>query len=302
MGIKDRLIEDVRGIYSLNSRGHPTIKVIIKTSGGIKGYGIAPSGASTGEREAVEKRDGGKKWLGRGVNTVIALLEEVVKPRLLGLDVTRQFYIDKLLCVLDGTQNKSKLGGNLTTATSIAVARAGALAYGLEVYEYLGGQKARLVPTPLLNIINGGVHAGNMLSIQEFLIIPVGADSILEALRISVEIYGTLKRILKEEYGPTAVNVGDEGGFAPPLKNTREALALLEKATRETGYQLGSEVLLGLDAAASQFYAEDKKLYSIDGKMLTAEGLLEYYEELANEFPIAYLEDPFWENDWNAFV
>ncbi|MCE4628205.1 MAG: phosphopyruvate hydratase [Desulfurococcales archaeon] len=294
-------IARVWGHYALNSRGHPTLRVVVETESGAKGYGLAPSGASTGTREAVEKRDGGERWLGRGVSTVLALLESEVAPRLVGMRPDRQREVDSLLVALDGTPNKSRLGANLTTATSIAVARAGAASVGVELFKHLGGAKSKLVPTPLLNIINGGVHAGNDLSIQEFLIIPVGADSILEALRISVEVYWSLRAILKDKYGPQAVNVGDEGGFAPPLRATREALDLLVEAVRTAGYSPGSDVLLGLDAAASQFYDEKERVYSVDGKNLTAEELLEYYESLVDEYPIVYIEDPFWEDDWEMF-
>lgn len=294
-------IARVWGHYALNSRGHPTIRVVIETESGARGYGLAPSGASTGSREAVEKRDGGKRWLGRGVSSVLALLESEIAPRLVGMNPVRQREIDELLIALDGTPNKSRLGGNLTTATSIAAARAGAASIGIELFEHLGGARARLVPTPLLNIINGGVHAGNELSIQEFLIIPVGADSILEALRLSVEVYWSLRTILKDKYGPQAVNVGDEGGFAPPLRTTGEALDLLVDAIKTAGYSPGSDILLGLDAAASQFYDESRRVYSIDGEKLSAEDLLAYYERLVEEYPIVYIEDPFWEDDWEMF-
>ena len=295
-------IASVRGMYALNSRGHPTVRVVVRTESGALGYGLAPSGASTGEREAVERRDGGRRWLGRGVSTVLALLESEVAPRLVGMDSLRQAEIDRLLVVLDGTPNKSRLGTNLTTATSIAVARAGAASLGVELYYYLGGARASLVPTPLLNIINGGVHAGNELSIQEFMIIPVGADSILEALRMSVETYYALKSLLKERYGPQAVNVGDEGGFAPPLRETREALDLLVEAIRRAGYEPGRDFYLGLDAAASQFYDPGAGSYRLDGRLLGPGELLEFYEGLVSEYPIAYLEDPFWENDWDMYA
>ena len=294
-------IARVWGHYALNSRGHPTIRVVIETESGARGYGLAPSGASTGSREAVEKRDGGKRWLGRGVSSVLALLESEIAPRLVGMNPVRQREIDEFLIALDGTPNKSRLGGNLTTATSIAAARVGAASIGIELFEHLGGARARLVPTPLLNIINGGVHAGNELSIQEFLIIPVGADSILEALRLSVEVYWSLRTILKDKYGPQAVNVGDEGGFAPPLRTTGEALDLLVDAIKTAGYSPGSDILLGLDAAASQFYDESRRVYSIDGEKLSAEDLLAYYERLVEEYPIVYIEDPFWEDDWEMF-
>ena len=296
------VIERVRGLLAINSRGHPTVKVVVYTRGGARGYGLAPSGASTGEREAVELRDGGRKWLGRGVSKALTVIEEVVAPRLVGMDSRRQREIDTTMIALDGTPNKSRLGGNVTTATSIAVARAAAEQMGVPLYRYLGGVRARLLPTPLMNIINGGVHAGNELALQEFMIIPVGADSFPEAMRIAVEVYGFLKKLLKEKYGPNAVNVGDEGGFAPPLKTTREALGVLVESIKAAGYEPGRDVLLGLDAAASQFYDAESGYYLVDGSRLTAEGLLEFYEGLIDEYPIVYLEDPFEENSWEMFA
>ncbi len=294
------IIDSVKGLHAINSRGHPTVKVIVRTRGG-QGYGYAPSGASRGEREAVELRDGGRRWLGRGVEKALSNIETLVAPRLVGMDSCRQAEIDRVLIALDGTPNKSRLGGNVTTATSIAVARAAGNTLGLELYRYLGGSHANLLPTPLLNIINGGVHAGNELSIQEFMIIPVGADSFLDAIRMSVEIYGSLKETLKSKYGLQAINVGDEGGFAPPLRETRQALDLLMSSVKVAGYEPGSDVLLGIDAAASQFYNKEDNVYDIDGKKLEPSDLLEYYLELADEYPIAYIEDPFEENSWSMF-
>ncbi len=293
-------IRRVVGRMVLDSRGKPTVKVIVETNSS-SGYGYAPSGASRGEREAVELRDGGKKWRGLGVSRAIAALENHVAPRLVGMDSRDQSRIDHLLIAIDGTPNKARIGGNTTTATSIAVARAASNTAGLELFEYLGGPMARLLPTPLLNIINGGVHAGNELSIQEFMIIPMGADSFHEAMRMAVETYWTLKDLLKEKYGLNAVNVGDEGGFAPPMRNAREALEALKQAIERAGYQLEADFYLGIDAAASQFYDKKSNIYRIDGVSMPREELVSYYETLVDEYPIKYIEDPFDEDDWDGF-
>jgi len=294
-------IQQVNALQVLDSRGRPTLKVIVKTKSGA-GYGYAPSGASRGEREAIELRDGGKKWLGYGVMRAITTVETMIKPRLIGLDSRYQAFIDSVLIALDGTPNKSKLGGNTTTAASIAVARSAADTASLELFEYLGGPGARLLPTPLLNVINGGVHAGNELNIQEFMLIPVGADTFYDAMRMAVEVYGTLKNILKGKYGLSAVNVGDEGGFAPPLKQTRQALDLLIESTRKAGYAVGTDFYLGIDAAASQFYSNEEGVYHLDGKFYSPGDLVEYYTGLVDEYPIKYIEDPFHENAFNDYA
>ncbi len=293
-------IRRVLGRMVLDSRGKPTVKVIVETNNGC-GYGYAPSGASRGEREAVELRDGGRKWRGLGVSRALAALENHVAPRLVGMDSRDQSRIDHILIAIDGTPNKARIGGNTTTATSIAVARAASNTAGLELFEYLGGPMARLLPTPLLNIINGGVHAGNELSIQEFMIIPVGADSFHEAMRMAVETYWSLKDLLKEKYGLNAVNVGDEGGFAPPMKKTREALEALKQAIEKAGYKLEEDFYLGIDAAASQFYDKKTNIYRIDSVSMPREELLSYYEAIVDEYPIKYIEDPFDEDDWDGF-
>ncbi len=300
-GEEDFKIRRVRGLQVIDSRGRPTIKVVVYTAGG-RGYGYAPSGASRGEREAVELRDGGKAWRGYGVRRAIAALENEVAPRLIGVDSRMQAYIDSLMIALDGTPSKSRIGGNTTTATSLAVARAAADTSGLELFEYLGGPGARVLPVPLLNIINGGAHAGNDLDIQEFMIVPAGFDSFSEALRAAVEVYWALKDLLKERYGPLAVNVGDEGGFAPPMRSTREALDSLAEAVKRAGYSLGSEIFLGIDAAASQFYDKELGVYVIEGRKLAPGELEDFYVELVNSYPIVYLEDPFQENDFDSFA
>ena len=293
------IIKRVDGLMVLDSRGTPTIKAVVETRGGGLGYGIAPSGASRGAREAVELRDGGSKWLGKGVGIALARLKEIVAPRLVGLDSRMQALIDGMLAMLDGTSNKSRLGANTTTALSIAVARAAASQSGLELFEYLGGPGARMLPAPLMNVINGGVHAGNELDFQEFMIVPLGFDSFPEALRAGVEVYWHLKGLLKERYGPSAINVGDEGGFAPPLSKAREALEALVQAIRKAGYSEGGDFYLGIDAAASQIYSGG--YYRLEGRSLSNGELLGVYESLIDEYPIIYIEDPFHEDDFDSF-
>ena len=290
------VITQVRGILALDSRGNPTVKAIVRTAGGV-GVAIAPSGASKSTKEAVELRDGGKRWGGMGVSQALAGLNTVVAPRLIGLDSREQARIDGMLIELDGTPNKSKIGGNVTTAVSLAVAKAAASSAGLELFQYLGGPGARTLPTPLLNVINGGVHAGNQLAFQEFIIIPVGASTFSDAMRMAVEVYKSLKSYIADKYGKTATNLGDEGGYAPPMREVREALTALSEAIRSAGYELGSDFYLGIDAASSQFYDPERKTYTVDGKDLDAASLLELYASLVDEFSIAYLEDPFHEDD-----
>jgi enolase len=282
----------------LDSRGNPTIEVEVSTELG-RGRAIAPSGASRGKWEAVEVRDGGREFLGRGVRRAIDNVNRVIAPKLLGLDVRRQRFIDKLLCDLDGTPNKSRLGGNAIVATSLAVAKAAASSLGLSLYEYLGGSHAYVMPVPMLNLINGGAHAGNELSFQEFMIVPVGFDSFSEALRAAVEIYHVLKSVLKDRYGPLAINVGDEGGFAPPMRVNREALEALSKAVREAGYS-EEQVVLAIDAAASHIYADGS--YGVDGRKLSREDLIDYYLSLVDEYPIRSIEDPLHEEDFEGFA
>ncbi len=294
------LIADVRGSLALDSRGSPTVKVVVRLQGGALGVSLAPSGASRGLREALELRDGGSRWGGRGVGVAIARVNEIIAPRLRGVDSRLQAYIDNILVALDGTPNKSKLGSNATTPTSIAVAKAAATQSGLPLYSYLGGVSARTLPVPLMNIINGGVHAGNELSFQEFIIAPVGSDSFKEAIRVGVEVYTNLKSYLKERYGVSSINVGDEGGFAPPMRFVEEALEALIKTIERAGYKPGSDVLLGLDVAANQVYDERRTVYKVNGRELSEGELLEYYLDLTTRYPIVYIEDPFREDDMES--
>ncbi len=294
-------ISFVKAMQVLDSRGNPTVEVLIGTEGGGYGRAIAPAGASRGKREAIDLRDGERRYLGMSVAKAVEAVNKYLGPALIGLNSSNYRAVDRKIIEVDGTPNKSRLGGNACVATSLANIKAAAETLGIPLFQFLGGFKARLLPTPLLNVINGGSHAGNELSIQEFLIIPVGADKFSEALRIAVEVYMNLKKYLKSKYGPISINVGDEGGFAPPIKLTEEALNALSEAIKMAGYEAGNEVFIGLDAAASQFYKEEQGLYFIDGRYLNTSQLLDYYEELVLRYPIIYIEDPFWEESPEAY-
>ncbi|NPA05350.1 MAG: phosphopyruvate hydratase [Crenarchaeota archaeon] len=300
MGREAYLISAVRARMILDSRGNPTVEVDVLTQGGGFGRAAAPAGASRGKHEAVEVRDGGKEFHGKGVSKAVRNVNEVIGPAIIGMDVRMQRRIDRRMIELDGTPNKSRLGGNAIVATSLAVAKAAACTLGIPLYRYIGGCNARVMPVPMLNIINGGVHAGNELAFQEFMIVPVNAERFSDALRIAVEVYHELKSLLKERYGASAINVGDEGGFAPPMRESREALRALVEAIKRAGYGAGEDVVLAIDAAASQFYSNG--VYRVDGREFDTDGLLEYYVELVEEFPIRSIEDPFMEEDFEAFA
>lgn len=282
----------------LDSRGKPTVEVEVITEGGGVGASIVPSGASKGKYEAVELRDESREYRGLGVEKAVKNVNEIIAPQIEGLDSRRQWEIDSTLIRLDGTPNKSRLGANATLAVSIACAKAAADTLGLPLYMYIGGLKAKKLPTPMLNVINGGLHAGNELSIQEFMIVPGGFEKYSDAIRASVEVYYTLKDVLKDKYGASAVNVGDEGGYAPPLRNTEDALRIIREAIEKSGYNLGVEISLAIDAAASNFYRDGK--YYIDGVLLETEELSEYYEKLVEEYKLVSIEDPFFEEDFKA--
>jgi len=297
---EDFTISKVHAREVLDSRGNPTVEVDVVIRGGI-GRAIVPSGASTGKYEALELRDGGSRFMGRGVSKAVYNVNNIIAKEIVGMDSRRQYEIDKKMISLDGTPNKARLGANAILGVSLANAKAAAEAYQLPLYKYLGGINARVIPTPLMNILNGGKHAGNELSIQEFMIIPTGADSFREALRIGVEVYHSLKNYLKEKYGLTAINVGDEGGFAPPMKYSREALDAISRAVEMSGYALESDVYLALDVAATSFYDEDSGTYFIDGEKLSTDKFQEYLLQLIDEYPIISIEDPFYEEDFEAF-
>ncbi len=293
-------IVSVNAIMVLDSRGNPTIEVEVETNDGM-GVGIAPAGASRGKREAVDLRDGGKAFGGMGVQKAIESVRKYIAPAIIGMNSFYFREVDRAIIQLDGTPNKSRLGGNATTATSIAVINAAANTAGTPLFEFIGGRRARVLPTPMMNIINGGAHAGNELAIQEFMIVPVGADTFFDAMRIAVEVYKQLKSELKTKYGAGAINVGDEGGFAPPMKETREALNALVEAIKGAGY--GEEdVMIAVDAAASQFFESDDGVYKIDGRSLSPDDLVEYYSGLVDEYPIISIEDPFSEDDPSHFA
>lgn len=279
----------------LDSRGNPTVEAEVRT-GSATASGIAPSGASTGTYEAQELRDGGPRFGGKGVSKAVENIRKIIGPRLEGMDVTCQKDLDKAMIELDGTKNKSRLGGNAITAVSLACARAGSVCTEIPLHEYLR-KGSTILPVPMMNIINGGKHAGSNLRIQEFMIVPAGAKSFAEAYRIGSEVYQTLRGILKNTYGIGAINVGDEGGFAPPIDTTREALDAIEKAISTAGYGPGKDVFMALDSAASEFYSDRR--YEVDGKKLSAEDLIDFYEGLASDYPIVSYEDPLEEDSFS---
>ncbi len=292
------VIDKVVAREILDSRGNPSVEVDV-FSGKNQGRFMVPSGASTGQFEAVELRDNGDRFLGKGVLTAVKNINEVIAPKIIGRDIFDQEGLDNFMIELDGTDNKANLGANAILGVSIANLRAAAKARGQWDFEYIGDSKR--LPCPMLNVINGGKHAGGDLAIQEFMLMPIGFDKFSDALRASAEIYQQLKKYLKKKYGGIAVNVGDEGGFAPPIQNTREALQALMSAIEETGYKPLEQFHIGIDAAASEFLHDGK--YHIDGKQLTPEEFSQYYYELVEEYPILLsLEDPFDENDFDAFA
>jgi enolase len=282
----------------LDSRGNPTVEVEIQTAAGVT-RAIAPSGASTGTHEALELRDGGEAFMGKSVKEAVGNVRGEIANLLVGMEVTDQEALDRTMIEADGTPNKSRLGGNALTATSMACAHAGALSKGVDLHEHLG-PGSRTLPVPMLNIVNGGKHAGSDLMIQEFMIVPSGAGDFSEAIRMGVEVYHNLKSILKDRYGKGAVNVGDEGGFAPPLSTASEALETIVSAIEAAGYGPGKDVSLALDAAASEFFSDGK--YTVDGKTLDAAGIVDYYEGLIDAFPLVSLEDPVDEEDFETMA
>ncbi len=288
-------IKAIRAREVLDSRGNPTVEVEVFLESGAKGRAIVPSGASTGEREALELRDHDpKRYLGKGVLKAVDNVNSIIAKELVGLPAERQGLIDRVLIELDGTPNKSRLGANAILGVSMAVARAMTEELGISLFRYIGGIRAKKLPVPLMNVINGGVHADNPLDIQEFMIVPVGGGRFSEALRIGVEVFHTLKALLKEKGYST--NVGDEGGFAPNLENTEKALDFLMLAIERAGYVPGEDVLLALDCASSEFYYEDE-LYHFEGKRLSSEELCGFYAKLLEKYPIVSIEDPMAEDD-----
>ena len=303
--MKDYLaIEDVKALEVLDSRGNPTVQVEVVTEGGFSGVAMVPSGASTGAFEAVELRDGDKnRYLGKGVLKAVENVNKIIAKELEGMNVYDQATIDKKLIEIDGTENKGKLGANATLGVSLAVAKAAASSLGMELYNYIGGTNARTLPVPMMNVLNGGKHAENTVSSQEFMIMPVGAPNFTEALRWCAEIYHTLKGILKEK--GLAAGVGDEGGFAPNLANDEEALELLVEAIKKAGYKPGEEVCLATDIASTEMYDEAKKIGE-EGKyyfwktkeLKTADEMIDWLVYLTEKYPLISIEDGLAEEDW----
>ena len=282
----------------LDSRGNPTVETDIWLRGGATGRGTVPSGASTGVHEALELRDDKKSlYDGKSVLRAVANVNKQIGPKLLGRSSLEQESIDILMLKLDGTRNKSNLGANAILSVSMAVSRAAAASQSVPLFRYLVKRKKYRLPVPMMNVINGGKHAGNNLAIQEFLIEPIGAKSYVEGLRLGVEVYHSLKKVLKEKYGPSAINVGDEGGYAPPLDKTGDALDAIMTAIKNAGFN-ETMIKLGMDAASSSFYDPKTLTYQMDGKGMTAGELADYYEGLTNTYPILTLEDPFSEESF----
>ncbi len=293
-------ISDLTGIEILDSRGNPTVEVRAQLESGSIGRAAVPSGASTGSREALELRDKNpKRYLGKGVLKAIAHVEKKIRPKLIGLPADNQVLVDETLLALDGTANKKVLGANAILGVSLAVAKAAAAEKGLSFYRYLGGAQAKILPLPMMNIINGGAHADNGLDFQEFMIIPVGGRSFSESLRIGVEVFHALKDVLKKKGYTTAV--GDEGGFAPGIRSQDEALALVLKAIGHAGYRPKKDVVLALDVAATEFYKGGKYHLASEKKILSADEMIAYYRRLIDRFPIVSIEDGLAENDWKGW-
>ncbi|OPY75471.1 MAG: Enolase [Syntrophorhabdus sp. PtaU1.Bin050] len=291
-------IYDVFAREVLDSRGNPTVEVEVVLESGAMGRAIVPSGASTGEREALELRDGdAARYKGKGTLKAVENVNASIAPKIEGLDALEQAYIDNIMIELDGTDNKSKLGANAILGVSMAVARAAAEYLGIPLYQYIGGIRARELPVPMMNVINGGAHAQNSLDVQEFMIVPVGADCFREAIRMGVEVFHTLKGVLKD--AGHATGVGDEGGFAPLIPNTKETLDTLLKAIDKAGYKPGEDILLALDVAASELFADGK--YKIDGNTWTNDQLIDFYDKIINDYPIISIEDGFAQNDWEGW-
>ena len=292
-------IIDVYAREVLDSRGNPTVEADVILESGAMGRAIAPSGASTGEREALELRDGEARYLGKGVRKAVANVIEVIGSAIAGMDAAEQAVIDRTMVEIDGTENKGKLGANAMLAVSLAVAKAAAEDAGLPLYQYLGGPNARELPVPMMNVLNGGAHADNNIDIQEFMIIPAGASSCSEAIRIGAEIFHNLKSVLKKKGYSTAV--GDEGGFAPNLKSNEEAIQVILEAVEKAGYKPGHDVFLGLDAAASEFYENGVYELKGEGRKKSSEEMIAFYEDWVKRYPIISIEDGLSEKDWKGW-
>jgi enolase len=291
-------IAQVRAREVLDSRGNPTVEAEVLLAGGAFGRAAVPSGASTGALEAIELRDGGGRYGGKGVERAVGHVNERIAPAVLGMDATDQEAVDQVMCDLDATPNKAGLGANAILAVSLATARAAAAAVGLPLFRYLGGPSARVLPVPMLNVLNGGVHAANSVDIQEFMVVPAGLPTFREALRAGVEVYHALKKVLAGR--GLGTNVGDEGGFAPDLAHNRDALEVLIEAVGAAGYEPGRQVVFAIDAAASEFHREGR--YHLEGRGLTSEDMVEYLTGLVADFPLVSIEDGLAEDDWEGWA
>ena len=294
-------IKNIHARQIMDSRGNPTIECDIKLSGGAFGRAAVPSGASTGTFEALELRDGGTSYMGKGVLTAVKNVNEIIAPALIGLDASQQTALDERMLALDGTPNKDKLGANAILSVSLALAHAVANAQHIPLYRYLaniyGNANPDVLPRPMMNIINGGAHADNGLDAQEFMIIPNGAESEVQAIRMGAEIFHNLKKILKS--GHNSTNVGDEGGFAPNFNTCQEALDTIIAAIRSAGYEPGRQVSIGLDVASSEFYSNG--IYKFEGRELTSDEMISFYEQLISDYPIISIEDALAEEDWDGW-
>ena len=306
--MKDYLeIEEVKALQVLDSRGNPTVQVEVVTEGGFSGVALVPSGASTGSFEAVELRDGDKStYLGKGVTKAVANVNNIIAKEVVGMNVYNQIELDKKLIEIDGTENKGKLGANATLGVSLAVARAAASSLGMTLYNYIGGVNSKVLPVPMMNILNGGKHADNTVNIQEFMIMPVGAKTFSECMQMGVEIYHTLKKVLKEK--GLASGVGDEGGFAPNLSSDEDALKLIVEAIEKAGYKPGEQVKLALDVASTEMYDEAKKIgkegcyyFWKTDELKTVDEMIDYLVDLTEKYPIISIEDGLAEEDWDGW-
>jgi len=290
------IIEDVRGIELLDSRGNPTVGAAVTLSSGVEGFASVPSGASTGAHEAVELRDGGGRYLGKGVTRAVGNVNEKIAPALLGLDATDQLAVDGAMLELDGSPNKAELGANAVLAVSLAAARAAAETLGTPLYRYLGGSNARTLPVPLMNVINGGKHADNAVDMQEFMLAPVGFPSFQAALRAGTETFHHLRKVLSARGYNT--NVGDEGGYAPELKSNREAIEVILEAIEKAGYAPGNDIAIALDPASTEFYEGGLYRLQAEGKSLDADDMIGFWDEWVSRYPIVSIEDGLAEDDW----
>jgi len=296
----DRDIKWVKARQILDSRGNPTLEAEVGLESGLIARASVPSGASTGEHEAIELRDGGEKWMGKGVMKAVRNVTEIIGPKIRGEDCTHQAKIDEIMIKIDGTSNKQKLGANAILGVSLAVAKAAATFLHLPLYKYLGGAGARILPVPMMNVLNGGKHADNNVDLQEFMIMPIGAKSFSEGLRWASETFHSLKKVLKDKGYSTAV--GDEGGFAPNLSSNRQALELIVEAIEKAGYRCGENIALALDPAASSFYEGGKYILKAEKqKKRTSLEMVDFYEELISNFPIISIEDGLAEDDWDGW-